>query len=1033
MNIRRLINCLASLVLVAAFSQAALAQGRANLRGQISDEFGAAIVGATVTLTDASGVQKSATTNADGTYSFTALAPGKYKVHAAAAGFANSDDANVDVSAARRDPFNISLKIAAIESQVKINADTPLSTDSTNNANQTVISGKDLDALPDDPDELAAALQALAGPSIGPNGGQIFIDGFSGGNMPPKESIREIRINQNPFAAENDQPSARIEILTRPGSDKFRGNLNLNFNDESLNSRNPFAISSSKRVPYQLRQFGGNLSGPIKAHKASFFLEANRNETDDNEIIRATILDPSLNPVQLGQGFLVPRRFTNVSPRIDYAINAKNTLVARYSYNHNVTRNNGVGGFSLTERGYNNASTNQVFQITETAVLNPTTINETRFQFSHNRFESLGDSTKPVLNVSAAFVGGGSQVGHAINTSNRWELQNFTQIQHGNHTFKFGGRIRDVRINEISPNNFGGQWIFTGSLGGLTSLQRYQKTLQLMRQGLSPAQIRAQGGGAAQFSINAGNPLASVSQFDIEPYVQDDWRYRPNLTFSFGLRYEIQSNAGSKFGFAPRFAFAWSPGAANATKPPKTVIRAGAGVFYNRFSESQTLLANRFDGVSEKTFAITEPFRTTPPSVLEQSDPAVAGIYNLLNSFGCADGSTTPDCATTVPSIANLSGTQQTIWRIAPNLRIPTVYVVGGQVERQLPHNFTVSLGTYAVRIQHVIRARDINAPLPGSITQANQTGTRPISGEGEIYQIEATGKLHQEQMFIGFNSRLNPQFSIQGSYVLSKSTSDTDGQGGSLFPRDSYDLTGEFGRSSFDVRHRFSVFGTYNSKLWKLVFNPFIVASSGQPFNIITGSDSNLDRIFTERPSFAGANANCASALIKCTRFGNFNLQPAAGDQIIPRNFGQGPGSFTLNLRVSRTFGFGNLHKTAAATGQSGKAPSSSTDKRGAGGPSRGPMIPGGGESRGPVGSMGMGGFGGGGSSEKKYTLNVGIFFQNLLNNVNLAPPIGNLSSPFFGQSQSVAGSFGGFGGGGPGSANAGNRKISLSLRFNF
>jgi hypothetical protein len=82
----------------------------------------------------------------------------------------------------------------------------------------------------------------------------------------------------------------------------------------------------------------------------------------------------------------------------------------------------------------------------------------------------------------------------------------------------------------------------------------------------------------------------------------------------------------------------------------------------------------------------------------------------------------------------------------------------------------------------------------------------------------------------------------------------------------------------------------------------------------------------------------------------------------------------------------------------------------------------------------MGMGGFGSGGSSEKKYTLNVGLFFQNLLNNVNLAPPVGNLSSPFFGQSQSVAGSFGGFGGGGGGgSPNAGNRKISLSVRFNF
>src|SRR5258708_25396026 len=183
MNIRRLLACLASIILVAVFSTAAFAQGRANLRGLITDEFGAAIGGATVTLTDGSGAQKTATTNADGTYSLTGLAAGKYTIHATSVGFATSEDTAVDVNGARRDPFNISLKIAAIESQVKINAETPLSTDSSNNANQTVISGRDLDALPDDPDELAAALQALAGPSIGPNGGQTFIDWFCSANV----------------------------------------------------------------------------------------------------------------------------------------------------------------------------------------------------------------------------------------------------------------------------------------------------------------------------------------------------------------------------------------------------------------------------------------------------------------------------------------------------------------------------------------------------------------------------------------------------------------------------------------------------------------------------------------------------------------------------------------------------------------------------------------------------------------------------------------------------------------------------------
>ena len=137
MNIRRLLTCLAAAVLVAAFSTAAFAQGRAGLRGVITDEFGASIVGASVTLTDASGVPKAATTNADGAYSFTGLVPGKYKIHAIATGFATSEDVEVDVTAARRDPLNISLKIAAIESQVRINAETPLSTDSSNNANQT--------------------------------------------------------------------------------------------------------------------------------------------------------------------------------------------------------------------------------------------------------------------------------------------------------------------------------------------------------------------------------------------------------------------------------------------------------------------------------------------------------------------------------------------------------------------------------------------------------------------------------------------------------------------------------------------------------------------------------------------------------------------------------------------------------------------------------------------------------------------------------------------------------------------------------
>ena len=301
--------------------------------------------------------------------------------------------------------------------------------------------------------------------------------------------------------------------------------------------------------------------------------------------------------------------------------------------------------------------------------------------------------------------------------------------------------------------------------------------------------------------------------------------------------------------------------------------------------------------------------------------------------------------------------------------------------------------------------------------------------------------------MFIGFNSRLNPSFSISGNYFLSKSNNDTDGQGGSLFPMNSYDLSGEWGRASTDIRHRFTLFGTYNSKLWKLVFVPLVTASSGPPFNIITGFDSNQDRIVNERPSFASPNANCASPFIKCTRFGNFNLVPLPGEQIIPRNYGQASGYFSTSLRITRTFAFGGETASArqrASQGgdgaESAKRGGNAGGGRGPGGP-RGPVIPGGGgggggeRGGGGPGGGGMGGFGGGGggASQAKYTLTFSVFFQNIFNNVNLGLPVGNLSSPLFGQSQGLGGSFGGFGGFGGGGANSGNRKISLSVRFNF
>src|ERR1043166_2555167 len=265
---------LRSILIVTLLFSATLAmgqQGKASLKGQVSDEFGGLIVGATVVVTDAKGAGKTVTTNNEGNYSISGLEPGKYSLQISATGFGTYENAEVELTTAPTEQLNVTPKVALKQQKLTVSAEAPIgvNTDPENNVGAIVLKGTDLESLPDDPDDLAAALQALAGPAAGPNGGQIYVDGFTGGNLPPLASIREIRINSNPYSAEYDRPGfGRIEILTRPGTDRFRGQAGFNFNNQAFNSRNPFATT---RPPYMSRQFSGNLSGPLSEETSCFF------------------------------------------------------------------------------------------------------------------------------------------------------------------------------------------------------------------------------------------------------------------------------------------------------------------------------------------------------------------------------------------------------------------------------------------------------------------------------------------------------------------------------------------------------------------------------------------------------------------------------------------------------------------------------------------------------------------------------------------------------------------------------------------
>src|SRR5438477_2604162 len=268
-------------------------QPMASLRGVITDPSGALVPGALVQLRGPGGEQR-ANTNGSGEYVFAALPPGKYLLRVIVKGFAVSQQPNFNVSGPTR--LDVQLTIAAESQVINVEDETgKVSADPTANSSAIVLGQKELEALSDDPDELQQQLQAMAGPSAGPNGGQIYIDGFTGGQLPAKNSIREVRINSNPLSPEYDRPGfGRVEIFTKPGTDTIHGQGFFQYNKEFLNSRNPL-LQQSTRPPYQQRMVGVTLTGPIKKQKASFGLEFERRSITENAFVLATTLDNNLN------------------------------------------------------------------------------------------------------------------------------------------------------------------------------------------------------------------------------------------------------------------------------------------------------------------------------------------------------------------------------------------------------------------------------------------------------------------------------------------------------------------------------------------------------------------------------------------------------------------------------------------------------------------------------------------------------------------------------------------------------------------
>lgn len=993
-NIFRSFSVVAVLALL-AFTLPAFAQtATTGIRGDVADPSGAVIPGATVTVTTPTGKTVATTTSsATGTYSVTGIAPGVYNVDITEQGFAPFHGEAVRVVAGRFSKLDATLAIAVQQQQVHVQAESQsVGISPTANISAIDIKGAALNALSDDPDQLQNELEALAGPAAGPNGAQIYIDGFSGGQLPPKSDIREIRINSNPFSAEYDRLGyGRIEIFTKPGTSQWHGGYHVSGNYSAFNSQNPLlnanlmpGQTSALQEPsyYSYRMFG-NLSGPI-FHKASTFnLDVFNRHNESQAIIDA------LNPVPnsagayttLNETFATPSTGLYVSPRADFQAGPNNTITLRYAMWHGSNKNQGVGGTILPEQATNSTSTENTVQASDSLIINKNLVDDIRLQFRHDHSEATSASSLPSVSLSGQFTTGGSTSQTSHSDSNNIELQNYFTGSYGAHSLTFGARLRTYDQSDYTDSGSNGSYMFT-------SLANYEA------------------GKPAQYNYTKiNNGTASAFMYDLALFYQDDWKVNPRFEFSYGVRWATQNHISNHSDWAPRVSLAYALDGGHGKKA-KTVLRAGYGWFYNYFpigNVIQTIHQNfsATDTPNEEQFTVTNPSFYNPNQT------------TVINSASQYPGSNT---------------SEPTYYNIDPHFSLPNDMEGAIGIDRQISKNLTSNVTYIYTQGVHQFITNNIGAIANENVNPVTNTYTGVATPPTQnIYQYQSDGNYKEHQIMATLHAYYK-NMTLFTYYSYSDAKSDTNGT-----PTVPSKPSLDYGRANFDVHDRFFALATIQAP-WQLTFAPMFFASSGSPFNITTGTDLTGNNAYNSRPTYA---ANCSQSYTVQTKYGCFDTNPiGTNERIIPYNLGTGPWNYGINMRVSKVIGFGPKVKGGENGGPHGHGRGRGLGGRGLSGNS------------GPIGRFNS-------TVPRKYTLTLAAFGNNLLNHENLAVPNGNINltepstnnpdvcdgsnyltttstggeacaQSFFLKSQSLAGGF-------FSRASSGNRTIMFEASVNF
>jgi hypothetical protein len=565
----RFLTVLALALFTTAGPVRAQARQTGTLRIVVKDPSGAVIPNATVVVKGTDMATRDLlipelTSDGQGIATAADIPNGRYTVSAIFPGFESRTltDVRVRTGENRRD---LTLPIEKVAENVAVGRDpAAAAADPKSDRFSNVLTREQIEALPDDPDEMEEVLKQMAGP-----GAVLRMDGFRGGKLPPKSQIRSIRFSQAMFAAENHSAGHTfVDISTQPGLGALRGSLDFSFRDGALNARNAF---QPLKGPEQTQQYNFNLSGTLLKERTSFSLAVGGASLYDSANIFAAVPGSSLAaPVRR------PSERTNFSVRVDHAINTSHSLRGSYQQTGGEQRNLGVGNYDLADRAFTRTASEDVFRLSEAGPLSRLWYAESRLQVRRATTESASTFEAPTVRVLDAFTSGGAQVsGGRAGT----DIEFATDIDFARqrHAMRMGALVEGGWYRSDNRSNYLGTYTFT-------SLADYEA------------------GRPATYTRRTGDPLVDYSQWQAGVYFQDDWRVRQNLTLSAGVRQEFQSHMSDRTNFGPRGGLTWSP-----FKSGKTTVRAGAGIFFDWLEAETFEQTLRVDGSRQQDLVVLNP------------------------------------------------------------------------------------------------------------------------------------------------------------------------------------------------------------------------------------------------------------------------------------------------------------------------------------------------------------------------------------------------------------------------------------------